>query len=81
MTTITRRPARREAGHPTGRFWIRFVDRDGRHDLTVDPNRCPRNIHARRHWIEGDSEPVLDELHGDLVVLAECLCDHEETSR
>lgn len=72
--TIRRRRVSTQPDYPVGRFWLRFV-RDGRHDLTVDPARCPRQIAARPHWTDDpDGEPVLNEMTGETVVLARCRC-------
>lgn len=45
MTTIPRRRIERTYDSTATRT-LRFVD-----GLVVDPSDCPRNIHARSHWL------------------------------
>lgn len=74
MTTITRRKAPRQSAYPVGYFWLRFVS-GGHHLLTVDPERCPYNIHAAGHWTDDpDGAEVYDEFHAETVVLGRCRC-------
>ncbi len=48
--------------------WLRFAE-GKRSRLTVNPNRCPRNIAARQHWVANPADPD---------GLGRCLCDAEQ---